>query len=499
MSLLSFLSLPYANWVRKRNKKWVENPINHQEKILGELLSSAKNTRFGNDHSFKKITSYEDFKNNVPIRDYEALKPYINRVLEGEKDVLWRGRPLYFTKTSGTTSGTKYIPISKSSMPYHLKGAREALLSYISETKDTSFLEGKTIFIQGSPHLDYIKGIPTGRLSGIVAHHMPWYLKLNNLPSFKTNCIDDWEKKIDAIVDETIEQPMSLISGIPPWVQMYFERIHKKTGKTISEVFPKFSLFVFGGVNFEPYKSKFLELVDKQLPSVETYPSSEGFIAYQDSQKEEGLLLCVNHGIFFEFIEASQFFEDNRKRITLKDVELEKDYVVILNTNAGLWGYNIGDTIRFVSLKPYRIVVSGRIKHFTSAFGEHVIGKEVEKAVQQTLELFPETIINEFHVAPQVNPAEGLPYHEWFIEFKSEPKDMEGFRKTLDGFMCSQNSYYDDLIRGNVLRPLLINKVSDGGFYNYMKSIGKLGGQNKPPRLSNNRKLADGLTTFKNG
>ena len=292
---------------------------------------------------------------------------------------------------------------------------------------------------------------------------------------------------------------MSLISGIPPWVQMYFERIHKKTGKTISEVFPKFSLFVFGGVNFEPYKSKFLELVGKQLPSVETYPSSEGFIAYQDSQKEEGLLLCVNHGIFFEFIEASQFFEDNRKRISLKDVELKKDYVVILNTNAGLWGYNIGDTVRFVSTKPYRIVVSGRIKHFTSAFGEHVIGKEVEKAVQQTLEMHPEAIINEFHVAPQVNPVEGLPYHEWFTEFKSEPKDMESFSKNLNDFMCSQNSYYDDLIRGNVLRPLLINKVNDGGFYNYMKSIGKLGGQNKPPRLSNNRKLADGLTYFKNG
>jgi hypothetical protein len=308
MSLLSFLSLPYANWVRKKNKKWIDRPVKHQEKLLRELLNSAKNTRFGKDHSFEKIRSYDDFKNSVPIRDYEALKPYINRVLEGEKNVLWRGRPLYFTKTSGTTSGTKYIPISKSSMPYHLKGAKEALLSYISETKDTSFLDGKTIFIQGSPHLDYIKGIPTGRLSGIVAHHMPWYLKLNNLPSFKTNCIEDWEKKIDAIVDETIEQPMSLISGIPPWVQMYFERIHKKTGKTISEVFPKFSLFVFGGVNFEPYKSKFLELVGKQLPSVETYPSSEGFIAYQDSQKEEGLLLCVNHGIFFEFIEASQFF-----------------------------------------------------------------------------------------------------------------------------------------------------------------------------------------------
>ena len=495
MSLLSFLSLPYANWVRKKNKKWIDRPIKHQEKLLRELINSAKNTQFGKDHSFEKITTYDDFKNSVPIRDYEALKPYINRVLKGEKNILWKGKPLYFTKTSGTTSGTKYIPISNSSMPYHLKGAKEALLSYISETKDTSFLEGKTIFIQGSPHLDYIKGIPTGRLSGIVAHHMPWYLKLNNLPSFKTNCIEDWEKKIDAIVDETIEQPMSLISGIPPWVQMYFERIHKKTGKTISEVFPKFSLFVFGGVNFEPYKSKFLELVGKQLPSVETYPSSEGFIAYQDSQKEEGLLLCVNHGIFFEFIESSQFFEDNRKRISLKDVELEKDYVVILNTNAGLWGYNIGDTVEFTSTKPYRIKVTGRIKHFISAFGEHVIGKEVEKALNDAI-VGTSINVSEFTVAPQVNPENGLPYHEWLIEFESQPENLVIFTKMIDDELQGLNTYYKDLISGGILKPLQISIISKNGFRNYMKSIGKLGGQNKVPRLANDRKIADKLTAF---
>lgn len=499
MGLLSFLSIPYAAWVCKRNKRWINNPIKYQEKLFHELLRSAQKTHFGQDHSFDKITSYDEYKSLVPIRDYEGLKPYIDRVLDGEKDVLWRGAPLYFTKTSGTTSGTKYIPISKSSMPYILKGAREALLSYICETKDASFLNGKTIFIQGSPHLDYINGIPTGRLSGIVAHHMPWYLKFGNLPSFQTNCIEDWEKKIDAIVDETLPQNMSLISGIPPWVQMYFEKIIAKTGKSISEVFPNYCLFVFGGVNFEPYRKKFLELVGKKIPSVETYPASEGFIAYQDSQKEEGLLLCVNHGIFFEFIEADQFFNENRNRIPLKDVELGKNYVVILNTNAGLWGYNIGDTVRFVSINPYRIVVSGRIKHFTSAFGEHVIGVEVENSVQKALEQHPETIINEFHVAPQVSPETGLPYHEWFIEFKAEPKNIKLFNKDLDAFMCSQNSYYNDLIRGSVLRPLVISKVEKGGFYNYMKSIGKLGGQNKPPRLSNNRKLANSLTNFKNG
>lgn len=497
MGLKSFFGVQYARWVNRQNAWWVNNPLKAQEKVFKSLISNAQKTAFGKDHCFETIRSYEDYKSAVPLRDYEALKPYIERALEGEKDVLWKGLPLYFCKTSGTTSGTKYIPITKDSMPYHLKGAKDAILSYIYETSDARFLNGKNIFIQGSPELDYSKSAPLGRLSGIVAHHIPWYLQTDNTPTFKTNCIEGWEEKIEAIIDETISENMTLISGIPPWVQMYFERVCEKTGKTIKDVFPEYSLFVYGGVNFEPYKNRFLELVGKDVPSIETYPASEGFIAYQDQQNAEGLLLCVDHGIFYEFIEASQFFEDKAERISLAEVETGKDYVVILNTNAGLWAYNIGDTVRFVSTSPYRIVVSGRIKHYTSAFGEHVIGKEVEEALYGVLKKH-NAVVREFHVAPEVSPKTGLPYHEWFIEFRHPPINESLFAGELDVAMQKQNTYYKDLIDGKILRPLVIKNVQENGFLKYMKSEGKLGGQNKPPRLANNRKLANSLTPYLN-
>ena len=497
MGLKSFFGVQYARWVNQQNAWWINNPIKAQKKVFKSLISKAEKTAFGKEHGFATISSYKDFKSAVPVRDYEGLKPYIKRALDGEKDVLWKGLPLYFCKTSGTTSGTKYIPISKDSMPYHLKGAKDAILSYVYETSCAGFLNGKNIFIQGSPELDYSKSAPLGRLSGIVAHHVPWYLQRDNTPNFETNCIEEWEEKIEAIIEETISENMTLISGIPPWIQMYFERLKERTGKEIKDVFPNYSLMVYGGVNFEPYKKRFLELVGKDVPSIETYPASEGFIAYQDKQDVEGLLLCVNHGIFYEFIEASLFFEDKAERISLADVELGKDYVVILNTNAGLWGYNIGDTVRFVSTSPYRVVVSGRIKHFTSAFGEHVIAKEVEEALYGVVKKY-DAIVSEFHVAPEVNPLNGLPYHEWFVEFRKQPNDMTSFSEDLDVAMQNQNTYYKDLVDGKILKPLVIRKVQENGFLKYMKSEGKLGGQNKPPRLANNRKLANSLTLYIN-
>ena len=380
-------------------------------------------------------------------------------------------------------------------MPNHIKAARDAMLSYIAETKKVNFLDGKMIFLQGSPELSKTGNILTGRLSGIVAHHIPAYLKKNRLPSFKTNCIPDWEKKIEAIVEETISKEMSLISGIPPWVQMYFEKLQEKSGLLIKDLFPKFNLFIYGGVSYEPYKKSFEKLIGKDVDSLELYPASEGFIAYQDSQKKDGMLLCVNHGIFYEFIPSEEFFNKNPTRISLEDVEVGVNYVIILNTNAGIWGYNIGDTIKFVSINPYRIIVSGRIKHFTSAFGEHVIAEEVEKSLKETIEILTSEV-NEFHVAPQVNPVEGLPYHEWLIEFEKEPEDLNQFGGEIDKTLQKYNSYYKDLITGGILSPLKITPISKNGFREYMKSIGKLGGQNKVPRLANDRKIADKLITF---
>ncbi len=495
--LKSFFAKIYAKQVSKKVYKWANNPLETQEEVFQNLITQAQNTVFGKDHNFVLIKSYNDFKSKVPIRDYESIKPYIERVKTGESDVLWKGKPIYFAKTSGTTSGAKYIPISKESMPYQIAAAKEALLLYIAETGKADFVDGKMIFLQGSPIIDDSEAIKTGRLSGIVAHYVPNYLQKNRMPSWETNCIYDWETKVNAIVDETVVEDMRLISGIPSWVQMYFEKLIEKTGKKVSEIFPNFNLFVYGGVNYEPYRQNMENLIGKKVDSIELFPASEGFFAYQDKQnksnKKLGMLLLLNSGIFYEFIPADGFFDKNPSRITISDVELGVNYVMIISTNAGLWAYNIGDTIEFTSLKPYRIIVTGRIKHFISAFGEHVIAKEVEEALQESI-VGTNIKINEFTVAPQVNPPEGeLPYHEWFVEFDTVPDNLIALAKEVDKAMQKQNSYYLDLLEGKILQTLKIRAVTKNGFKIYMKSVGKLGGQNKIPRLSNDRKIVNKL------
>jgi GH3 auxin-responsive promoter len=494
MSVKAILARYFAKITHKKTQKWVNNPIETQQKVFRELILQARKTKFGKDHYFDEIRNYQDFQNQVPIRDYEALKPYVDLVVNGEKDILWKGKPLYFAKTSGTTSGAKYIPLTKESMPTHIAAARNAILSYIYETGKTDFINGKMIFLQGSPVLEEKNGIKLGRLSGIVAHFVPKYLQSNRMPSWETNCIDDWESKVNAVVEETFHENMTVISGIPSWVQMYFEKLHQKAEKPVGELFKNFHLFIYGGVNYEPYRAKFENLIGRKVDSIELFPASEGFFAYQDSQKERGMLLLLNSGIFYEFIKADEFFTQNPKRHIIGEVELNTNYVLIISTNAGLWAYNIGDTVIFTSLKPYRVIVSGRVKHFISAFGEHVIGKEVEVALQEAMQ-DSEIRINEFTVAPQIAPKTGLPYHEWCIEFENEPENMDDFALKIDASMRKQNTYYDDLIVGNVLRTLLITKISKNGFQDYMKSIGKFGGQNKIPRLSNDRKIADLLKT----
>ncbi len=496
MSLKSVFAKPFAKKVKKSVLKWANRPVETQEKVFQHLISEAVSTQFGSDHDFISINSYDDFVKRVPVRDYEALKPYVERVVAGEENILWKGKPLYFAKTSGTTSGAKYIPITKESMPTHVEAARNAILMYIAETGNSKFVDGKMIFLQGSPILEEKNGIQLGRLSGIVAHYVPKYLQKNRMPSWNTNCIEDWETKVEAIVDETLPQNMTVISGIPSWVQMYFEKIRQQTGKKVGEVFKNFNLFIFGGVNYEPYRAKFENLIGRKVDSIELYPASEGFFAYQDKQGDKGMLLQLDSGIFYEFIKADEFFTDNPKRVTIKDVELGVNYVMIISTTAGLWAYNIGDTVQFTSLKPYKVIVSGRIKHFISAFGEHVIGKEVEQAIKEALEN-SDAQITEFTVVPQINPTEGLPYHEWFIEFETEPSQIQVLSAQIDASLQKQNSYYFDLIKGKVLRPLQITRVKKNGFQDYMKSVGKLGGQNKLPRLSNDRTIADTLIDLK--
>ncbi|SEK78191.1 GH3 auxin-responsive promoter [Aquimarina amphilecti] len=493
MSIKTLGAKIFAKHIRKKINKWASNPVITQKRVFDNLINSASNTAFGKDHDFASIKNHDDFIKKVPVRDYEQLRPYVDRVVKGENDVLWPGKPIYFAKTSGTTSGVKYIPLTSDSMPTHIRAARNAILCYVEESKRAAFVDGKMIFLQGSPELVEKNGINLGRLSGIVAHYVPKYLQKNRLPSWETNCIDDWETKVDAVVEETVNENMTIISGIPPWVQMYFEKLKKKTDKPIGELFKNFELFIYGGVNFEPYKATFEKLIGRKVASIELYPASEGFFAFQDKQNEKGMLLQLDSGMFYEFIKADEYFEENSKRLTIGEVEVGVNYVMLISSNAGLWSYNIGDTVMFTGTSPYRLVVSGRIKHFISAFGEHVIGKEVEQAIKEATEATGMTI-KEFTVAPQINPEDSeLPYHEWFVEFQETPQNIDNFAIEIDNSLRKQNTYYDDLIVGNVLRTLKVRSVPKDGFNLYMKSIGKLGGQNKLPRLSNDRKIVDSL------
>ena len=493
MSIKSIAAKIFARKIYNQTLNWSHKPVETQQKVFKSLIENAKETKFGKDHRFNEIKTTDDFQKSVPVRDYEDLKSYIDKVKLGEENILWKGKPLYFAKTSGTTSGAKYIPLTKESMPTHINASRNAILHYIHETGNADFVDGKMIFLQGSPILTEKYGIKFGRLSGIAAHFVPKYLQKNRMPSWETNCIEDWDTKVNAIVEETISQNMAVISGIPSWVQMYFERLQEKSGgKKISEIFRNFNLFIYGGVNYEPYRAKFEKMIGKKVDSIELFPASEGFFAYQDSQKEKGMLLLLNSGIFYEFIKADEFFIENPKRYTIGEVEVGVNYALIVSTNAGLWGYNIGDTVQFTSLFPHRVLVSGRIKHYISAFGEHVISNEVENAMKEAT-AGTNIVINEFTVAPQINPSGGLPYHEWLVEFENEPDNIEVFAEAIDYSMRKQNIYYDDLITGNVLRKVVVTKVSKNGFQEYMKSQGKLGGQNKIPRLSNNRDIADNL------
>lgn len=495
MQIKSLLAKPFAHYIYKGIRKGMHTAVEDQENIFKELLKTVKLTEFGKDHNLDQVSVYEEFIQAVPIRDYEQFKPYIEKIKEGKHNVLWKGKPIYLAKTSGTTSGVKYIPISKESISNHINSARNALLCYIAESGNSQFTDGKMIFLSGSPELDRVGGIPTGRLSGIVNHHVPSYLRRNQLPSYETNCVEDWETKLDKIVEETINQDMTLISGIPPWMQMYFDRLMEKTGKRIKDIFPNFSVLVHGGVNFEPYRQRLFESIGQKIAAIETFPASEGFFAFQDSQNAEGLLLNTNSGIFFEFVPAGEIFSPNPTRLSLKDVKVGENYALIVNSNAGLFGYNIGDTVKFVSTNPYRLVVTGRTKHFISAFGEHVIGEEVEYSLIKAAE--EEGVhITEFTVAPFVQQGRGQSYHEWFIEFDNAPADLGRFADRVDTYLRQKNIYYNDLITGNILLPLHIRSVKKNGFIDYMKSIGKLGGQNKVPRLSNDRKIATALEQF---
>lgn len=494
MGLKTFIAKQWAKRRIRAVQRWSAHPAAQQRQVLQQLVRTAANTAFGKDHDFAGIRPTHlvaGFQARVPVRSYEELLPYVERAVAGEADVLWPGKPLYFAKTSGTTAGAKYIPLTKESVPMHVKGARDALFFYLHQTGNAAFLNGKMIFLSGSPELEQNPaGIPVGRLSGIVQHFVPRYLQRNRVPTFATNSIPDWEQKVDAIIAETKGEDLRLVSGIPPWVQQYFERLREVTGKAPAEIWPNLRVFVHGGVDYRPYAPLIQQAFGRDLDLVETYPASEGFIAVQNDRADDGLLLMLDYGIFYEFIPLSAYGQPDAPRLTLDQVETNVDYAVIMSTNAGLWGYSIGDTVRFSSLQPPKLRVSGRVKHFISAFGEHVIQAEVNNALLYACAQTGAEV-NEFTVAPQVGETS---YHEWFIEFAKAPEHLEEFAAALDGELRRQNAYYNDLRNGDMLTAPVLQALPLGAANAYMKHIGKLGGQNKFPRLSNDRQIADYLT-----
>ncbi|MDX1908663.1 MAG: GH3 auxin-responsive promoter family protein [Bacteroidia bacterium] len=496
MSIKTLVGLAWARQRAAAIRREAAHALRLQSQTFQTLLRTAAGTAFGREHGFAAIRTHEDFCRQVPVRDYEASRPWLDRIYHGEADVTWPGTPLYLAKTSGTTSGTKYIPITRDSIARQVQGARDALMCYMAETGNARFLDGHMMFLSGSPEIESnAHGIKTGRLSGIVNHFVPAYLQANRVPSWDANIIEDWELKVRTIVQETKTKDLRLISGIPPWVQMLFEELGRQTGKTPLEVWPNLSLFVQGGVDFSPYQPIFEQYFQGKVDVTEVFPASEGFFAFQDSQTDDGLLVMPDYGIFYEFIPISQYGQPDAPRLTLAQVETGVQYALIVSTNAGLWAYDIGDTVRFTSVRPWKLRVSGRVKHFISAFGEHVISEEVNRAI---LEACAATgaAFQEFTVAPRIESEKGASAHEWFVEFTQAPADLAAFTAHLDHALRGLNTYYNDLREGNILRMAIVNPIRLEASRAYMKSIGKLGGQNKFPRLSNNRTIADWLQAY---
>ncbi|WNJ19586.1 GH3 auxin-responsive promoter family protein [Pontibacter sp. G13] len=496
MSLKAFIGKLWARNRAQKLRKIAANATGHQQDTFLYLVKQGRKTQFGQAHGFEDIQSVKDFQQRVPIRNYEQAKGWFDKIYQGEDDVMWPGKPLYLAKTSGTTSGAKYIPLTRESMVNQVRGARDTLLAYIADSGNPAFLDGKMMFLSGSPEIESNpNGIMTGRLSGISNHFVPNYLLRNRVPSWEANIIEDWETKVKTIVQEIKGEDLRLISGIPPWVQMLFEELQEQTGKGPLEVWPNLQVFVQGGVDYRPYQPIFDEYFGDRVDTVELYPASEGFFACQTSLDDDGLMLLPDNGIFYEFVPLAEYGKADARRLTLEEVELGEQYALIISTNAGLWGYDIGDTVKFTSLNPPKIRVSGRVKHHISAFGEHVISEEVNRAMMDaTVETKAQ--VQEFTVAPLILEEKGSSAHEWFVEFTELPVDLDVFAEALDQSLRKQNPYYNDLREGNILRRAIVRKLELNATRAYMKQIGKLGGQNKFPRLSNNRDLVDKLTPW---
>lgn len=481
--------------------KWRPDPAPVQEELLKELVSKGRKTTFGREHGFAAINCVADYQERVPLREYLAFKPYWDRLLEGATDVTWPGRISRFALTSGTTAGNKLIPVSREGIRSFLRAGRDVLNFYLQATEDTDLFKGKFLYLGGSTELKpAAHGIQMGDLSGIMAKAMPSFVERFRLPSAEANLIPDWEKKLEVVAKESVNADVRGISGTPSWVLCLFQRVFELKraeggrAETLADVWPNLSFMVHGGTSFEPYRKTFGDLFGKTVQTIEVYPASEGFIGIQDQLGEPDLLLMADTGLFYEFVPVEEMDKPEPTRLTVANVEKDVQYAIVLTTNSGLWSYVIGDIVRFTSLRPHRLRVTGRIKQFLNAFGEHLIAEEVENALTRAAHE-TDAEVKEFHLAP-VYPSDPRvrPAHQCIVEFTNPPGDTDRFAEIFDAQLCEQNDDYaahrkDD---AGLTAPEVI-PVPEGTFYDTMKSLDKLGGQHKVPRLSNERDFADQL------
>jgi len=487
-SLLStFIRLKY-----KRVAGMLADPIACQDTLMRSFISAAKNTAFGKDHNFDKINTYEDFKEQVPLRNYEQLLPYIEKIKSGEKDVLWKGRPAFLGKTSGTTSKTKYIPVTEDSLKNHIGGGQYAPLQYSHQNKKLAFLKGKSLFFSDGHFFEDINGIKAAPISTIGNSRVPWWYKWLRLPSDEINAIPDYKERIEAMIDLAGTNDIRIIVAMPVWLLVFLRSLTEKTGKDFKQLFPNFQLLILSGMDYEPFMPEIKKYINMPFDVFETYPTTEGLLAYQDRLEERGMQLILNNGIFFEFVEVDTLGSAHVKRVSLNEVKTGINYALVLNTNAGLWGYINGDTVRFKTVFPHRIEITGRIAQYISAFGEHVTVEETEKSIAETASECDATII-EFTVAPNIKDDGTLPFHEWFIEFGQAPANIEEFAKRLDQKICERNFSYKDVVVHKAIEPLKITLIPKGGFETYLQFSGKTGMQQKIPHARNDYQFASQL------
>ncbi len=491
---------PVIHWFLRQRaeqlRSWIEAPAEAQHKILRQLISAAKDTEWGKRYDYASITNEETFRSRIPLQDYDSLKPFFQRIMEGEQNILWNTPVQWFSKSSGTTSDrSKFIPMTRESIEdCHFKGGIDLVAAYCESTPSTKLLNGKGVIVGGSHQLaDGNRSISYGDLSAVLMQNMSWFGQLFRRPDLQIALMTDWEMKLDALARATMNENITNISGVPTWTMLLIKKVIELSGKNdLTEVWPNIELYIHGGVSFTPYQQEFKSLIRSgRMNYYQTYNASEGFFAFQYGRNDDDMLLHLSNGIFFEFIPSDQIGLEDPKTVLLNDVTTGENYGLVISTNGGLWRYIVGDTIRFTSVSPYKIQVTGRLKHFINAFGEEVIVDNADHALADACSK-TEAIVIDYTVGPIFLTTKSRGGHEWLIEFIKEPDDLSDFAKILDDALRGINSDYDAKRQKDLaLQPALVHSVPRNTFYKWLKSKNKLGGQHKVPRLSNDRKLID--------